>query len=618
MPFSISKFRNAKQPSNRYQSRIEALKRNGISTNYIEEAVKGVVGNVNQGVESLVVYGEPQSGKTEMMIALTAKLLDEGRQIVVELLNDNLQLRDQNLERFQKSGLNPTPIDIADFLEEKVGQKQWVVFCKKNSNDLSKLISHVGHYKGLVVVDDEADYASPNSKINRNETTKINTLIGKLLRKKGTYIGVTATPARLDLNNTFDNLTEKWVEFGSHEHYVGKDIFFPLGASGNVEYSLEILPDIYADAKHLRTALLSFLVNVAYINLHAETRERWSDGVLEEDIPFTFLVHTSGKKDDHADDARDVNKVFDVLSDKESAKFEQYARELYEVASKKTGDEEFAEQITLFVIDNINRKKVTVLNSKRKSSVDPTDPPALFSVTIGGNIVSRGVTFNNLLGMFFTRDSKHKLQQDTYIQRARMFGNRKKYLSHFELTIPESLYDDWHRCFVYHHLSLESIRNDDGAPIWLADSRIQPAAGPSIDKRHVVTDQGEMSFAIFEYNPKAEEIIHSSNYGNDQKLNLLHELVGEKAFPEYLVRYVKVRSRNISKDVAFLGTRNIGKETQGHDTLTRRKGFIGGDEISRYPDAVHYIKILVNENQQARILYKASGAAKFIKNTKNA
>ena len=61
-----------------------------------------------------------------------------------------------------------------------------------------------------------------------------------------------------------------------------------------------------------------------------------------------------------------------------------------------------------------------------------------------GNIVSRGVTFPNLLSMFFTRDVKHRLQQDTYIQRARMFGARGKYLKHFELTIPSQLYTDWH------------------------------------------------------------------------------------------------------------------------------------------------------------------------------
>src|SRR5206468_11448653 len=67
---------------------------------------------------------------------------------------------------------------------------------------------------------------------------------------------------------------------------------------------------------------------------------------------------------------------------------------------------------------------------------------------------------DNLLSMFFTRDVKHKLQQDTYIQRARMFGARGKYLKFFELTIPSQLYTDWQKCFVFHRLALKSIESD--------------------------------------------------------------------------------------------------------------------------------------------------------------
>jgi putative transposase len=87
------------------------------------------------------------------------------------------------------------------------------------------------------------------------------------------------------------------------------------------------------------------------------------------------------------------------------------------------------------------------MNSERDRNVDfksATSPAALYTIIIGGNIVSRGVTFENLLSMFFTRDAKHKIQQDTYIQRARMFGSRKAHVPYFELTIPNKLYLDWH------------------------------------------------------------------------------------------------------------------------------------------------------------------------------
>src|SRR5215472_297858 len=100
------------------------------------------------------------------------------------------------------------------------------------------------------------------------------------------------------------------------------------------------------------------------------------------------------------------------------------------------------ERILDYVVANRSVYSIIVMNSERDATVDfksATNPASLFTFVIGGNIVSRGVTFDNLLSMFFTRDVKNKLQQDTYIQRARMFGSRGSYLAHFELTIPKKL-----------------------------------------------------------------------------------------------------------------------------------------------------------------------------------
>ena len=91
------------------------------------------------------------------------------------------------------------------------------------------------------MIDDEADYASPNAKINSGECTAINELITQLLGEHGIYIGVTATPARLDLNNTFDNDSSLWVDFPPHNKYTGQDDFFPL--EGDIQYLRTLLPD---------------------------------------------------------------------------------------------------------------------------------------------------------------------------------------------------------------------------------------------------------------------------------------------------------------------------------------------------------------------------------------
>ena len=99
----------------------------------IERTIKEAIKNISSGYKSFVIYGEPQSGKTEMMIALAAKLLDVGNKIIIVLLNDNLRLLNQNLDRFKRSGIDPTPVDISEILEEEIGEKRWIIFSKKIS-----------------------------------------------------------------------------------------------------------------------------------------------------------------------------------------------------------------------------------------------------------------------------------------------------------------------------------------------------------------------------------------------------------------------------------------------------------------------------------------------------
>ncbi len=142
-----------------------------------------------------MIYGEPQSGKTEMMIALNARLLDEGCDVVINLLTDSVDLLTQSLNRFRQAGLKSISEAVFRITHRRSGPQRQAVgdFLKrKNARDLEKLTETLRFMKRLVIIDDEADYASPNSKINQNEKTKINHLIHNLIGKRGRYIGVTA------------------------------------------------------------------------------------------------------------------------------------------------------------------------------------------------------------------------------------------------------------------------------------------------------------------------------------------------------------------------------------------------------------------------------------------
>ena len=618
--FDIEKFRRGASSDHggRYARRIKALKDKDLDTDSIEKAVSGAISNIQEhSTRSFVIYGEPQSGKTEMMIALTAKLLDCGHKIIVVLLNDNVQLLEQNLERFLRSGLDPAPKKFNDILDPsiRIGSSNWVIFSKKNSGDLQKLLAKIEKIDNKVIIDDEADYATPNAKINKDEKTKINELVGKLLSQNGIYIGVTATPARLDLNNTFENDNDKWIDFPPHPQYTGQSKFFPTSSEGlyNLRFGLETLPDEYDSPVYLRQAFFSFLVNVAYLNLE----------VNEKPENYCMLIHTSGKKADHTEDYQQIVKILGVLRDQDSKQFNRYVKDIYDIASERYKG--YENSITLYAVDKIDQSDITVMNSNVSSKTADykraTNPATLFTIAIGGNIVSRGITFDNLLSMFFTRDVKHKIQQDTYIQRARMFGSRGKYLEYFELHIPKKLYLDWQKCFVFHRLALSFIRAGKGSPVWLEDRRVSAVSTGSIDKARVAMDKGEMSWKMFDYDLRIDDVIDNSDIGGMSKLADLSKFIDDDSLPEYVRRFIAEYSPDGPESLAIHKTTLLGPKyaSADLDLIVRPRGFISTSDLEteRHPKAIHHIKIFKNVAGKARVFYKytpESGSIKFLKN----
>jgi len=601
--FDLKKFKDKQKDSTKqYERQLARLRQSKKEVVSIEVAVRGAYENLKSGNHSFVIYGEPQSGKTEMMICLTAKLLDENYPLIIHLLNDSVDLLGQNLGRFKSSGLSPAARNFSEVLDPavKIKGQSHVIFCKKNGSDLRKLIEKIDGVDNVIVIDDEADYASPNAKVNKGEKTPINELITDILGKNGVYIGVTATPARLDLNNTFSNDSHAWVDFPPHSHYTGQDVFFPEG--GPIKYQRTLLPDAGDDPKHARQALFGFLVNAAHLNLSVNPVEQ----------NYSFLVHTSGKKADHKGDWSRIHSAIDELSDRSSGNFAKYAESIWNLANTRYPAFD-PDEITNYVLDNAPRHAIVVLNSERDwkdNSSAATNPTSLFTIIIGGNIVSRGVTLNNLLSMFFTRDVKHKIQQDTYIQRARMFGSRGDYLKYFELTIPQSLYLDWHRCFLFHKLALAAIRDGRGSLVWVGDHRIAPAASSSIDQSTVDVDRGEMSFELFKI-PNDFKV--DDGPGKD-RLFALAELLGEANLPAYLVRYIDRSTEGNPNAIYVHPLLSIsGYREADVDNISRSRGFIGNSQLAKGGNAVHHI-FVVHNGIRARVIYKYKGSIQFIKN----
>jgi hypothetical protein len=284
-----------------------------------------------------------------------------------------------------------------------------------------------------------------------------------------------------------------------------------------------------------------------------------------------------------------------------------------------------ADQIVEYIYLKRKNTAVRILNSDadRDDSDNvssATDPQQPFTVVIGGNIISRGVTFNNLLTMFFARTSRTYIQQDTYIQRARMFGTRFAYLDHMELHVPITLYQDWHRLFMLHSLAMTSIPS--GNPVWLQDSRIKAVASNSIDKKIASPTTGEVSFELFTMNENIEIDTNQSKTGMNM-FDYIREQLPNNYFPDFFLNFIKtVQPTGVKSLVWHNSTSIVNNKLAIQESVERAKGLYGGSEIRLFPDAVHHFKIFYNGDRQARVVYKYEDNKKSIqflsvKKTKN-
>jgi hypothetical protein len=581
-------------------------------TSAIEEAVSAASANLKDGCRSFVIYGEPQSGKTEMMICLTAKLLDDGYKNIVVLVNDSVDLQTQNLGRFRLSNLSPSPKSLADIktAEALSNSIKTVIFCKKNQSDLKILIQKLRNIRQTVVIDDEADFATPNSKVNKpGEQSKINELVEQLLSSdpQSVYIGVTATPARLDLNNTYDNDSSAWHYFRPYPGYSGREVFFPSEDSESLEYSLVALPDEGDTPKYIYDALTRFLVNVAHLNVNANGAEK----------NYSMLVHTSGIKDDHHNEREQIEKFFDELQDKDNKNFAKRFSNIFDDAKERYDIE--PNTLVEYIYKNRQRYAIKMVNSDAEKNPanlrGATDPESLFTVVVGGNIISRGVTFNNLLTMFFARTAQ-KMQQDTYVQRARMFGNRTGYLKYFELHIPELLYKDWHRAFTLLGLSMASIKT--GNPVWMEDNRIRAAATSSIEKATLSIDKGEISFEKFAPSTALIALTDQSISGFTHFEKLV-SLLPDDYLSQHILDFVRTTHGKSNTSLLFHKTRVLGDSGKELDAvnISRSRGMYGGldYEADLFPGAVHHFKLFVNKQGEGRVIYsyRAPEKIRFIR-----
>jgi len=464
-----------------------------------------------------LVVGDVQSGKTASYAALICKAADAGYRMVILLTGTLENVRRQTQERLDAAfvGLDSrdflargqlkhkTPIGVGHIDGRRFGvvftsgdndfrkttatalnitldaiSEPVLVVTKKNKRILNSLAGWLrarnadreGHIDlPLLMIDDEADNASINTRKNPDETTAINAAIRDLLGlfTRSSYVGFTATPFAnifIDPNSTGEMLGDDLFPrdfihlLEPPTNYVGMDAIFSAVDpeqldSGEDEARLAGLrtikdADEWVPVDHksdhvvgdfpdsLLCALRCFLLSCAVRDLRAT---RGVDG-REKGIHRSMLVNVSrftavqnqvaSQIHVELERIRQQIRLYGRLAPYQAATRSPEIETLQQVFSEEFANVDFDWPDILAILhEAISPIKVQPVNQGTgAASLDyrVTDmPPGVRVIAVGGNSLSRGLTIEGLNVSYFLRNTK---AYDTLLQMGRWFGYRDGYL----------------------------------------------------------------------------------------------------------------------------------------------------------------------------------------------
>ena len=458
-------------------------------------------------VVSLLV-GDVQSGKTSHMFGLMCAAADEGFPVFILLTTDNVILQQQTLKRAKVDLCDFCVCDETDYLEFKKNDmaKPSVIVLKKSGsvlrqwkNNLASAQFCVGN--PLFIIDDEADAASLNTKVNRRQVSTINRLLDEIKKTVSCsiYLQVTGTPQAILLQTLQSGWKPYFIYyFKPGESYIGGNIVFSeesgiLKLTDNEE-AKEILEDDEFPENGLLRAVIVHLVTSAQI-------------IKSGGNVCNFLIHPSMRKADHKAFAEKVGQYLNELS--QSCE-EQTVRdafrdayddllltkpdllpfgELYEFICQTLQDDDGVNILT------INSDVLLEENTHYENGIN---------IIVGGNSLGRGVTLPCLQTIYYCRVVKSP-QADTMWQHARMFGyDRDPKL--MRIFMPPKLYKHFADINATNNSIIAQIQKRKGfEDIKLAyPPQLKPTRKNVIDSTAVAVFSGGVNY--FPFSPKNKDI----------------------------------------------------------------------------------------------------------------
>lgn len=414
-----------------------------------------------------LLYGRVQSGKTLGMTLLSALALDNGFRLILVFTSNFVKLVEQTKDRF---GAVDGPLIHAstesgewdlekEHVKKFMGPHGLVLVCAKDPNHIKKLrtfLEEIGADRfPALILDDEADQATPDTSVRARSKGKDvdpsaihKSILGgeeydsiRALLRHSVFLQVTATPYSLLLQNidspsrpSFAELLEPGKGYTGGESFFSEELIKDQEGGPPLSYvsddettKLDSHPDEVPVG--LARAISYFLISAsAQYELDKASRRSGQN----------FLCHTSYKKGEHDKLATLIRKYLEevVHALEDSAKNEALHRLewAYEELGRSLSERPPLTQLLDSLRMRLHRRKVHTVNS----SGSEVDFVRELTFLVGGNILGRGLTIDNLLVTYYIRRAK-TTQMDTMLQHARMFGYRTKLMPYTRVFLPRAL-----------------------------------------------------------------------------------------------------------------------------------------------------------------------------------
>lgn len=432
-----------------------------------------------------VLLGKIQSGKTKTFIGIIGLAFDKEYDLCIVLTKGTKVLADQTLRRLEAEFDQMTQegedvLRVYDIM--KIPElfpydlaKKLILVAKKQTKNLDRLSIFFEKYpstanKKILFIDDEADYASvgfqnSNKGLHEEGEISLRTIANKIDKLRGLsgtthFLQVTATPYALYLQPDEESFNRseycptrpKFTQLVPiHDQYVGGKVYFeglhenddsplPWASLLHIEVphkEIEVLgkPDgryisnimTSSNLQTFRSSIINFLVGGSIRALQLAPKQ----------YKCSFIIHTATGKDTHRWQHKLVGAAVnalkqDFIENKEStiellkSSIESFQASLKGIASGLPSGQQIIDRIKMSLIEghiairSINSDNDIQPLLDKRGQLQLCNP---FNIFVGGQILDRGITIENLLGFFYGRNPK-TIQQDTVLQHSRMYGAR--------------------------------------------------------------------------------------------------------------------------------------------------------------------------------------------------